>query len=207
MFSTLFLIGVFLLAFRWFAPKSVWTISAGIPCVMIAGLFATNFFEPAAQAFARPSGPFAFLGTEADCVLFLIIFLGMTAILCNLMAAFPGQIRLPESFELQARLCLSALASYLVMAVTLTAFDLSPRGQWILGLSPQSRPLLGLISPDAQWLDFVAVTSEGSLSRSRRMTLVATDNANASALVTAAQHIRTVRERYVPIPINPNENH
>lgn len=201
MLSTLFLLGIFALTFRWFAPKSVWTIAAGIPSVVVAGLFATNFFEPMAQAFARRSGPFGFLGTEADCFLFLVMFLGSAAILCNLMAAFPDPPRLPESFELQARLILASIVSYIVMAITLTACDTSPRMQSIMNLRPNSRPLLGLLAPDVHWLGFVAATADGSLSRSRRTAHSSTEETDEPATMTPGQSIRSLRQRYIPVQI------
>ena len=117
MLASLLLIAIFLMTFRWFIPRSVLSVASAIPCILIAGIVAMNFFEPAAQAFARSSGPFGFLGSEADFVFFVTMFAGFLALMLNVSAAFPQQSKLKEGFEIPARVVLSVMASYLIMSI------------------------------------------------------------------------------------------
>lgn len=208
MVSSLFLIVVFVLAFRLFAPLPALTTAAAIPCVILAGLFAMTFFEPAGQLATISTGPMALLRPEADFVCFMLLFAGALAIQLKLLTLFPAVPKLPQAMELRATVTLTCIASYLVMAITLTACDTSPRFQRGLGLSPDRAALLGFIAPDTQWLFLVGLISDGSLSRPRPTvpestpgdaTTSSPGDAPTSPVFTV-DHPRTLRRRFVEHP-------
>ena len=198
MLATPFLIGIFVFAFRWIAPRPVWTTAAAIPCIIVAGLFAMNFFEPGVQAFGRSSGPFGFLGSEADFVFFTGLFIVALLVLEKILASFPVPSAVSDSLEIPIRLLLTMIASYVLMAIALTACDTSPRLQSILGLRPDSPALLGVISPDAQWLSLVEFIADGALSRPKRSTPIL--DTQFDEPLTQEHKLRTFRLRFTRDP-------
>lgn len=209
MLSTLFLIGMFLLAFRWFASQSALTTAAGIPCVIVAGLIAMNFFEPWADGISRSKGVLSFFRAEPDLFSFLLLFLGVAIPTLRLVRSIPNPPNLPDHLEGHARLALTSIASYLIMAITLTAFDTSPRFQRMLGLSPDSAALFGVLSPDATWLSFVEVVSDGPLARKPFAMAQATGEDQEAAELFRGNPAKTFRHRFVeillPVKQKPND--
>ena len=206
MLASLLLIAIFLMTFRWFIPRSVLSVASAIPCILIAGIVAMNFFEPAAQAFARSSGPFGFLGSEADFVFFVTMFAGFLALMLNVSAAFPQQSKLKEGFEIPARVVLSVMASYLIMSIALVASDLSPRLQYILSLRPDSAAFLGFVAPDAQWLRFVETIAEGSMFRPQPSIPMPTDGTERPEIAPATTYLRTLRQRFASFSLSDDAN-
>ena len=200
MISSVFLIGVFLVTVRWFAEQSAWMTAAGIPCVIIAGLFATNFFEPAALAIAGSQDTIERLRFEADFICFVTLFAAPLAGMQKVISAMSDLPILPDRFELQSRPWLAAIASYLVMSITLTACDTSPGLRSLMSLKPDEAAFFGIVSPDSQWLSFAAMIADGSLSRPL-------PNASPSSTVglrskpeSGGRHIRSLRQRYIDLP-------
>lgn len=196
MLSSLFLILVFVLAIRWFGPQSALTTAAGIPCIVIAGLFAMAFFEPTAQRAHVSTGLIALLRPEADFIFFTVLFVGALTAQLGLLAQFPKPPRLPDPLEYRACLALSIVASYLVTSITLTACDTSPRIQKLLGLGPDRAALFGFISPDSQWLSLVSLMSNGALSRPQLVVVDPTSDEPPETEVFG-DHPQTLRQRFV----------
>lgn len=182
---TLILLGVFLLSFRWLAPQPAWTSAAAIPCIMLAGLFAMNFFEPIAQVIAQSVGLLAVFRYDADPICFVLLFAGALAVLAKIVSLTPNPIPLPAQFDFQVSLVLSGMASYLVMAILLTVCDTSPRAQRMFGLRPGSAAFMGILSPDAHWLNLVGFVADGSFSRP------------AALGTSGSEQPRTLRSRFV----------
>ncbi|MEI8016766.1 MAG: hypothetical protein WCH39_01140 [Schlesneria sp.] len=201
MFSTIFLIGVFLLAFRRFAPMTAVTTAAAIPCIMIAGLFAMNFFEPAALMIVHSTVLSTFLSSDADFICFLVLFLGCTAALLKVVASLPDPPTLPDPFEFRCSLFLTITASLMVMSIVLTACDTSPRMQKILGLRPHSGALFGLFAPDVMWLNFVAIVADGSLARSGYVAIQSIPADESSDAKSAGSQVRNLRDRFIEVQV------
>ena len=197
MLSTIFLIGVFLLAFRWFAPMTAVTTAAAIPCIMIAGLFAMNFFEPAALTIVRSRILSSLLSSDADFICFVAIFLGCLASLLKVVASLPDPPTLPDPFEFRLSLFLTITASFLLMSIVLTACDTSPRLQKVLGLRPHSGALFGLFSPDTIWLNFVAIVADGALFRSGYAPASTIPEDSSSAPKSTGRQVRLLRSRFI----------
>ena len=197
MLSTIFLIGVFLLAFRWFAPMTAVTTAAAIPCIVIAGLFAMNFFEPAALTVVRSQTLSMFLSSDADFICFLVLFLGCLTALLKIVDSLPDPPTLPDPFEFRLSLFMTITASFLLMSIVLTACDTSPRLQKVLGLRPHSASLFGLISPDAMWLNFVAIVADGSLSRPGYAAIHSTLADSSPDPKSAGSQVRDLRGRFI----------
>jgi|GEM_PF-5481783 hypothetical protein len=205
MLSSLLMIGVFLIAFSWFIIHNPWKTAAEIPCVVIAGLLALNFFEPAALVIFRSPSSADLMRTEADCFCFLAIFFGTLTVMAGLIATFSEMPSLPHKFELKARLVLATIASYLVMSITLTACDTSPGLQKLLGLRPDSAAILGLVSPDRHWLNFAGNVADGSLSRPKNAKVPPIDGGSPYDDGTAGKHVRMLRRQFVEqlLPVVP----
>ena len=201
MFSTIFLIGVFLLAFRRFAPMTAITTAAAIPCIMIAGLFAMNFFEPAALMIVHSPVLSTFLSSDADFICFLVLFLGCMAALLKVVASLPDPPTLPDPFEFRFSLFLTITASLIVMSIVLTACDTSPRMQKILGLRPHSSALFGLFAPDAMWLNFVAIVADGSLARSDYVAQQSIPADESSDAQSAGSQMQNLRDRFIEVQV------
>ncbi len=197
MLSTMFLIGVFLLAFRRFAPMTAVTTAAAIPCIMIAGLFAMNFFEPLALRIVHSRILSWILSSEADFLCFLVLFLGSLTALLKLVTSLPGPPTLSDPFEFRISLFLTIMASFMVMSIVLTACDTSPRMQKILGLGPHSRALFGLFAPDAMWLNFVAIVADGSLSRPGYTAINSIPSKAPAEPMSAGNQVRNLRSRFI----------
>ena len=201
MLSTIFLIGVFLLAFRKFGPMTAVTTAATIPCIMIAGLIAMNFFEPAALTIVHLPALSALLSTDADFICFLVLFLGSLAALLKVVASLPDPPTLRDPFEFRLSLFLTITASFLLMSIVLTACDTSPRVQKILGLRPRSSALFGLFAPDAMWLNFVALVADGSLSRPGYAAIHSVPEDMLSEPKSAGSQVRNLRNRFIETPV------
>ena len=188
-------VGVFLVAFRQFAPGVSFTTAATIPCIVIAGLFATNFFEPTAQAFVYSQNSNPFISSESDWVCFLAIFFASFAMLRTLLAGFPDPPRLREVLEFRAQIGLAVVASYLMAAITLSALDTSPCCRWLMGVSGNSSTLSCLVSPDEHWLTLAGIIADGSLARP----VDATESGEVSSgekKATTGQFVRKLRLRF-----------
>jgi hypothetical protein len=203
MLSTIFLIGVFLLAFRMFASMTAVTTAVAVPCIMIAGLFAMNFFEPAALIIVRSQVLSTFLSSDADFVCFLILFFGCLSALLKLVSSLPDSPTLPDPFEFRLSLFLTVVASFLLMSIVLTACDTSPRLQRILGLHPHSSALFGLIAPDAMWLNFVAIVADGSLSRPGYAAIHSIPVDASSGRKSVGSQVRNLRSRFIEKQVPP----
>ena len=122
----------------------------------------------------------------------------MMAMIIN--SLFRDPPRLPLEIDVSARVVLTTVASYLVMAIMLTGFDTSPRMQKLLDLQPDSPALLGFIAPDSHWLSFVGSTTDGSLARPKPTQLLSTTERLPSDNYSSSTHVRMFRRDFVEAP-------
>jgi hypothetical protein len=174
MFLVLFLVFAGTAAALWF--QGLFTTAITIINMTIAGLVATNFFEPTCNFIEGFDGSFTYL---LDFVVWWILFGVTFAILraiTDLISDRP--VKFIQPVELAGRSVLAIWGGWLM--VCLVAFSLAmapidsetPLGAWA---EPDAGSFLGF-SPEQQWAGFAQSRSQGALSRANFSTHVHPDD-------------------------------
>lgn len=148
------------------ASEGAWGSVLTFLCVLLAGLLATNFFEPLADLIERKAGRFA--APYAD----VVAFVGLFALLTFLLRMATDALS-PTDIELDARLfqpvrwLFAAATGYTTMAILLTALHTAPLPREFAGFRPEGNNLFEMCAPDRQWLGFVQHISEKVLRSGR----------------------------------------
>ncbi len=163
MFLFLFLIFAGVAAGLWF--HGTWSNALTIPSIILAGIVATNFFEPVASflvgQYPGATYLYDFIALWAIFVLVFAILRGITESMAEDWIPFQFPV------EMTLRTITALVASWIF--VCFTAFTLhtaplnaeNPLGAWS---QPMESSFLGM-SPDRQWAAFAFSRSRGALSR------------------------------------------
>ena len=144
------------------STEGVWGAASTLICVVLSGLVAMNFYEPAAMYLVHflPAA-----SDYADFVALVGIFGLATFGLRELMAYLtPVDIALPDLLDTIGKWGVSLVTGYVTAAILLTALHTAPLPRDFLDFHPEQPMFFGLY-PDRQWLGFVQYVSEHSLSR------------------------------------------
>ena len=142
------------------SQEGIWGAASTLVCVVVSGLVAMNFFEPAAMylSFFVPAA-----GEYADFVCLLGLFAGGTIGLRELTEYLaPTDIRVPDLMDTIGKWAFAAITGYVTMAILLTALHTAPLPREIFDFRSESPVFFGF-SPDRQWLGFTQYVSEKSL--------------------------------------------
>lgn len=143
--------------------EGIWTAASTLLCVVISGLIAMNFFEPAAlylTFFVPAIAPYAdFVSLVGIFGLLVFGLRELTEYLC------PLDIRVPDLLDTIGKWGFAAATGYVTMAFLLTALHTAPLPREMFDFRPEAPVFFGLY-PDRQWLGFTQYVSEKSLSNS-----------------------------------------
>ena len=146
------------------STEGAWGAASTLVCVVISGLVAMNFFEPAAlylSAFVPA------ISIYADFVSLVGIF-GLCVIGLREATEYlvPTDIRVQDMLDLVGKWGFAAATGYVTMAILLTALHTAPLPRDFFDFRPETPVFFGL-APDRQWLGFTQYVSEHSLSTKR----------------------------------------
>lgn len=144
------------------STEGLWGAAHTFLCVLLSGLLAMNFFEPAAGFLDGMLGNYKNYSDVIALVgLFTAFIFGLrlgTEHLC------PTFIQLPNNFDQVGRWAFGALTGYLTMAILLTALHTAPFPREFMGFKPERANFFGM-APDRQWLGFTQYVTEKSFSK------------------------------------------
>jgi hypothetical protein len=137
---------------------------AAVTCisVIVAGLLAMNFFEPAAAFGEKITNNGTWL-YRWDMIALLGLFIVFTLLIrlatTNLSRKY---IQMSNLTHEVCRWLFGVITGYVVMAICLTALHTAPfpRDMTSLGFTPERKNLFDVIAPDRQWLGFTQYASE-----------------------------------------------
>jgi hypothetical protein len=149
------------------STEGIWGAASTLLCVVVSGLFAMNFFEPAAMYLTH----FVPAAAEyADFVSLVGIFAVLVTALRELTEYLaPVDIRVPDLLDAVGKWGFAAVTGYVTMAFLLTALHTAPLPREIFDFRPETPVFFG-IAPDRQWLGFTQYVSEHSLQIKVRFT-------------------------------------
>lgn len=175
------------------ASDGPWNAAITFVSVVLAGLLAMNFYEPAAIFLtANVRGDYDWQHYW-DVIALMGIF-AVAVFLFRLM----GERLLPTYAEVNSlaydvtRWGLGAATGYTTMAIVLTALHVAPLPREFIGFTPERMNFFAMSAPDRQWLGLTQYISERALStRDRSGSLRSFDSvafpanpANATAMET-----------------------
>jgi hypothetical protein len=139
------------------ASEGPWGAASTLIAVILSGLFAMNYFEPATTLFPASTEWQA----RADVICLLGLF---AAAVTGLRMAgeylMPTQIEVnPLAYDGMRWVC-GALTGYVTMAFLLTALHTAPLPRDFMGFQPERKNLFDMAAPDRQWLGFTQYASE-----------------------------------------------
>jgi hypothetical protein len=144
------------------STEGVWGAASTLLCVIVSGLIAMNFFEPAAM-YLTHFVPAA--AAYADFVCLVGLFAGLVIGLRELTEYLaPVDIRVPDLLDTIGKWGFAAVTGYVTMAFLLTALHTAPLPREIFDFRPETPVFFG-IAPDRHWLGFTQYVSEHSLQR------------------------------------------
>ena len=159
------------------ASEGLWGAAHTFLCVLLAGLLAMNFFEPAAGFLDGMLGNYR---TYSDVIALVGLFTAFVfALRLGTEHVCPTFIQLPSAFDQAGRWVFAGLAGYLTMAVLLTALHTAPLPREFMGFKPERANFFGM-APDRQWLGFMQYVTEKSFSK------IIAKNPTTNELVTHA---------------------
>lgn len=162
-----FLFGVFIICVAMLWNEGMWSNAITVVNVTLAGLIATNFFEPLARKLDGVQPDYTYLWD------YLMLW-GLFALSIGLLRAFTDtisrqRVRFKMPVEHTGRVIFSVWAAWVMVGFTAMSLHLAPLGpqpfRGAFAIKPKSSCFLGM-APDRQWLAFVQKCSRGSLSRS-----------------------------------------
>lgn len=143
------------------SQEGIWGAASTLVCVVISGLVAMNFFEPAAM-YLTLFIPAA--ASYADFLCLVGLFAGGVIGLRELTEYLaPVDIRVPDLLDTIGKWGFAAATGYVTMAILLTSLHTAPLPRQFLDFKPETPILFGL-APDRQWLGFTQYVSEKSLA-------------------------------------------
>jgi uncharacterized membrane protein required for colicin V production len=154
------MVGIFAALMR----EGLWSNAIALVNVIVAGLVATNFFEPLA-AFLTKQWPKMSIFTDilALWALFAVTYL-VLRVLTDLTSKF--RVRFKKPIEDIGNYALALAVAYVAICFTTMTLHTVPLARNFLwkGFRPED-PLLFMLKPDRQWLGFTQMVSGGSLAR------------------------------------------
>lgn len=139
------------------ASEGLWGSAHSFLCVLLSGLLAMNYFEPAA---AFLDGMLGGWRGYSDIIALLGLFTAFVfALRLGTEHLSPTFIQLPSSADQAGRWVFGALTGYLTMALLLTSLHTAPLPRMFMGFKPERANFFGM-APDRQWLAFTQYVTE-----------------------------------------------
>lgn len=166
MFLGILLIVVFVAVFASVMLGGLWSNTLTLINVLLAGLIATNYFEPVADYLDRTTPSFTYLW---DFIAIWILF-GLAMIVLRLATDYLSQIkvRFIIPVEKAGGYVMAVWVSWIVMCFTAATLHTAPLARHFLGgdfqPAPDSKMFFGL-APDRFWLGWMHRESSGTLAR------------------------------------------
>jgi hypothetical protein len=135
---------------------------AAVNCVVvvISGLLAMNFFEPAAAIGQSIIGGGAWI-VRWDIIALVGLFAVFVTVLRMLLEKLsPLYIQIGGLAHELGRWGFGLVAGYVTMAFLLTALHTAPLPRTFMEFTPERANLFGVLAPDRQWLGFAQYSSE-----------------------------------------------
>lgn len=147
------------------ANEGVWSAVMTALSVLLAGLLAMNFFEPAAGFLVNTVGLTGAWEFRAD----FIALVGLFAVFVGLLRFVtyklsPFDFETPEGFNELGRWAAGGFAGWITMSFLLAALHTAPMPREFLGFTPERRNLFNLVAPDRQWLGFTQYCSNNAFA-------------------------------------------
>jgi hypothetical protein len=143
--------------------EGAWTAGTTFLCVVIAGLLAMNFFEPATLLLVNVYRDW---NDRWDMIALLGLFIGgVFALRAGAEYLAPTYVQLPALVDQIGRWLFGAATGYVTMAIILTALHTAPIPREFLGFTPERANLFNMAAPDRQWLGFVQYVTEKPFGR------------------------------------------
>lgn len=148
----------------WFvASEGAWSAGVTFLCVLLSGLLAMNFFEPATLLASRSLPAW---DARMDMICLVGLFAAFVSLFRLLGERFaPTYVALPAMVEQGGRWLFGLASGYVTMAFLLTALHTAPVPREYLGFTPERPNLLGIAAPDRQWLGLVQYVTEKGFGR------------------------------------------
>jgi hypothetical protein len=149
------------------ASDGPWNAAITFVASLLSGLFALNYFEPAAEFLSSTVMSGFDWQNRADIIALLGLFCLGVFVLRSI-----GEVLLPTYAEVHGYVHQAAqwgfglLSGYVVMAVICVSLHVAPLPREYLGFTAERQNFFGM-APDRQWLAFTQYASEKSLRRSR----------------------------------------
>jgi len=167
---TLLLVAVFFVCVAMLWNEGMWSNALALVNVVLAGLVATNYFEPAAEAMDRQMPSYTYLwGFLMLWGLFAATYLVLRTV-TDLISRQRVRFKMPV--EHTGRVLFAVWVGWIMVGFTTMSLHVAPLGPESFGGEFQRKPegkksnnFLGM-APDRQWLAFVQKCSRGALCRS-----------------------------------------
>ncbi len=149
------------------SQEGIFVAASTFLIVVVSGLVAMNFFEPA-TLYLQLLGPM--VAEYADIIALVGIFAALVIGLRELTEYLaPVDIRVPDLMDTVGKWGFGAATGYVTMAFLLTALHTAPLPREFFDFRPETPTFFG-IAPDRQWLAFTQYVSEHSLQNRVRFT-------------------------------------
>ncbi len=166
MFLGILLILVFVAVFASVMTGGLWSNTLTLVNLLLAGLIATNYFEPFADYLDRTTPALTYVW---DFVAIWVLF-GIAMIVLRAATDFLSRIkvRFPIPVEKAGGILMAIWISWMAMCFTTATLHTAPLARHFLGgdfqPAPDSKMFFGL-APDRFWLGWMHRQSSGTLSR------------------------------------------
>ena len=161
------LILIFLICVAMLWNEGTWSNAITLVNVLLAGLLATNYFEPAASFLEQRLPQFTYLLDYL--AMWGVFFLSFTILRAVTDAISKTQVKFKLPIEQTGRVLTAAAVGWVVVCFTLASLHTAPLARTAFRggfqAEPMSNNFLGM-APDRMWLGFVQSRSEGALALS-----------------------------------------
>ena len=166
MLISFFLLLIFVVCVAMMWNEGLWSNAVTLVNVTLAGLVATNYFEPLAS----------FLEKQLTAFTYVVDFLAIWILFCLVFSILRGvtsflsryRVRFKMPVEQVGRVFFALWAAWIVVCFVDTTLHTAPLPRHSFGGSFQKTPTSGNffgLSPSRQWLGFVQSRSRGALAR------------------------------------------
>jgi hypothetical protein len=144
--------------------EGLWSACVLLINVLLAGIIATNFFEPLATWFEGMMPSFTYFWDFIALWLCFAIALVVLRLLTGMLSKY--RVRFKKPVDTAGGLFFAACIGWVMMQFTLFSFHFAPLSRNFLGFQemPDTKMVFGL-APDRTWMSLMRTLSTGSLSR------------------------------------------
>lgn len=156
---------VILAAVTWcVASEGPWGAMMIFFATLFGGLFAFNYFEPAAVSIQGILP--ATWSVHADFIALMLIFtLVVFLVRLGTLYLLSSYVEVHPAVYEGGRWFFGVATGYLAVAILLASIHTAPLPREFLQFSPEGKNFFGIVAPDRQWLGFMHYVSENNLAR------------------------------------------